>query len=366
MQAIRSKPRKLAALDTDQAAAILVAAVKQMQSEAAAGPAPDDEITFNLAFDKYMTMHARPHLAPTTIGKTEGYYRLYLRGPLGARGLSSIGRRELHELHIKIADENGRTAANRALELVRAVYNKAIDWELYEGKNPAINFRRFRLPQRERFLQPSELARFFKEVEAIPSRDTRDFIYLALYTGARKSNLLTMRWEEIDFEGRVWHIPVTKNGTPQTVPLIPQAIEVLERRRATVGAWGSGQGFVFATRQGAGSGHYENPYRAWKKLCIRAKLPNLRIHDLRRSMGSWEALTGANLPVIGRTLNHTDLKSTAIYARVNLAPVRAAMEKAVAAMQGAAGMGALNHQTAAPSLAPEVKQALLEWLGAGA
>jgi integrase len=67
-------------------------------------------------------------------------------------------------------------------------------------------------------------------------------------------------------------------------------------------------------------------------------LSNLRIHDLRRTLGSWQARTGASLAIIGKSLNHKSPTTTAIYARLDLDPVRASVEKATQAMLTAAGL----------------------------
>jgi len=280
-------------------------------------------ISFQTAFDHFMRNHAKPYLKSASV--VQALYRRYLR-PLGQRKLNSITRLELQALHAQIGVSAGKTAANRALEVVRAVYNKAIDWELYAGSNPARRIRRFRLQPRERFLLPTETDAFFSTVETL-SPSARDFFLLALFTGVRKSNLLEMRWSDVSWPEQTWRIGETKNGSSHVVPLIPQAIEILKRRRRLVPV---GATYVFHANNNLG--HLRNPYKSWRKLCARAGLSDLRIHDLRRSMGSWQALTGANLSVIGKTLNHTHMQSTAIYARVHLEPVRQAMNLAISTM----------------------------------
>lgn len=69
-----------------------------------------------------------------------------------------------------------------------------------------------------------------------------------------------------------------------------------------------------------------------------ARIQDLRIHDLRRTLGSWQAATGASLPMIGRTLARKNVSTTAIYARLNLDPVRESMQKAATAMMAAGGL----------------------------
>jgi integrase len=113
--------------------------------------------------------------------------------------------------------------------------------------------------------------------------------------------------------------------------LVPEALTILEQRKAEAsGPW------VFP---GPGvTGHLVEPKKAWKRILTRAGIEDLRLHDLRRSLGSWQAATGANLSIIGKTLDHKNVSTTAIYARLNLDPVRASMEQATQAMFDAAGI----------------------------
>ncbi len=140
-----------------------------------------------------------------------------------------------------------------------------------------------------------------------------------------------MRWEDINFDRSEWRIAETKNGTPQTVTLSPEAIEVLRNRipaEATI--------FVFP---GIGKqGHLAEPKKGWQRILDRAGISDLRIHDLRRTLGSWQAKQGASLAIIGKSLNHKNQSTTAIYARLDLDPVRDSVNSATSAMLAAAGL----------------------------
>jgi len=81
----------------------------------------------------------------------------------------------------------------------------------------------------------------------------------------------------------------------------------------------------------------ENPNAGFRDL----RLHDLRLHDLRRTLGSWQAATGASLPIIGKSLGHKSLAATQIYARLNLDPVRASINKATDAMLTAGGVAGL-------------------------
>ena len=176
-----------------------------------------------------------------------------------------------------------------------------------------------------------ELQRFFQSLAEEPNETIRDYVLISLLTGARKSNVCSMKWDDINFDRAEWRIKETKNGTPQTVALSPEALEVLINRKPS-----DRSVFVFP-----GSGkqmHLVEPKKGWKRILERAKIEDLRIHDLRRTLGSWQAKTGASLAIIGKSLNHKNQNTTAIYARLDLDPVRDAVNTATSAMLTAAGL----------------------------
>jgi integrase len=148
---------------------------------------------------------------------------------------------------------------------------------------------------------------------------------LSLLTGQRKSNMLAMRWDELNLSRAEWRIPKTKNGEPLTVHLPPQAIDILQTRNAQ-----SDSEWVFP---GSGkAGHLADPKKAWKRILERAEIKDLRIHDLRRTLGSWQTALGASGFIVGKSLGHKSMQATAVYARLNLDPVRDSVNAAADAM----------------------------------
>jgi integrase len=136
-----------------------------------------------------------------------------------------------------------------------------------------------------------------------------------------------MRWDQVSFERATWRIPaeLEKNGQEHIVPLVPKAVEILNERKST-----TSNEWVFP---GPGvTGHLVSTKNAWLRIKKRAGLDDLNLHDLRRTLGSWQAATGASLAVIGKTLNHKDISTTLIYARLNLDPIRQSMELATNAL----------------------------------
>jgi integrase len=174
-------------------------------------------------------------------------------------------------------------------------------------------------------LQPDELPHFFAALANEPNAAARDFFMISLLTGARKSNTLAMCWRDINFAAATWRIEQTKNGDTQTIHLPKEAMDILTARKLV-----SESPWVF---EGSGkSGHLADPKKAWERILTEAGIENLRIHDLRRTLGSYQAATGANGYIIGKSLGHRSQQSTAIYARLNLDPVRESVNKATEAM----------------------------------
>lgn len=193
---------------------------------------------------------------------------------------------------------------------------------MFNGANPAVGISEFKEQPRERALQADEMERFFQALETETDKNFKDFIHLCLLTGQRKSNVLAMRWADIDFTSKTWTIPgeKMKNGQSLVLALSKSEIEILEKRR-TIGEW------VFP---GSGStGHYVEPKRSWHRLLVRAQIDNLHIHDLRRSLASFMANAGADVSLIKSALNHKDIQTTLnVYARTAKAAELDAREKA--------------------------------------
>jgi integrase len=299
---------------------------KKMRADLAQGKNPKADtkkgVTIGELFTVYMDRHGA---AKKSSGNDRHSYDKYLKAWANYR-IADVTRAKVEALHRSIGKETP-VQANRVLALLSTMFSKAIIWGYLKTENPCRGVKKFREVSRDRFLSGEELARFFEALDLTESPAFRDFILLALFTGARKSNVLSMRWRDIDFELNVWKIPgeLSKNGDPMQIPLNRDVLNILRRRRAeTVSI------FVFP---GPGAkGHYMEPKRAWGTLLKRAKLEDLRIHDLRRSMGSWMTIGGTSLTIVGKALGHKTSRATSIYARLNLDPVRAAMGQAIEAM----------------------------------
>jgi len=285
------------------------------------------EITFKELFQEYMERYSRKEKKSWKYDEREVNRFL---SHWFSRKISIISKHEVQLLHEKTRDNNGLYQANRLLERIRAIYNKAIEWG-FKGENPTKGIKKFREKSRDRFILPDEIPKFFKALNEETNIIARDYILSSLLTGARKSNVLAMRWEEINFSAKTWRIPETKNGEAVIIALTGQAIEVLERRKEENAKLEmNDKGFVFPSK--SASGHLADPKKAWRRVLNRAGIVDLRLHDIRRTLGSYQAITGASLQVIGKSLGHKSGQATQIYSRLHLDPVRDSLTKATDAI----------------------------------
>ena len=278
------------------------------------------ELTLDEFFEVYYREHSLLHNRRPDVVKD--HYRWYVAPLFGRTRLSKILRTDVAQHHRDIGRSGRERTANKMASQLRAIFNKAIAWEYFDGPNPAQHIDRFREYSRDRFLSKSELDRFH---QGLRKEDVlyRDFFMLLLYTGARKSEMLNMCWRDVQLEDEVWRIPDTKNGEPRRVVLAGPSIAILQRRieqRHVNDRW------VFPSAIKP-SQHVVEVKRAWERVLNRAGIENLRIHDLRRTHASWMLEGGADMVIIGKALGHKDIASTLVYARLNLDPVRRHVEK---------------------------------------
>jgi integrase len=252
------------------------------------------------------------------------------------RKLSTIDGDQVLKLYQE-TKKVGLFTGNRLIQMLRALFNWAEAHMNWKGGNPArIKLTSEKKYRRRRFLQEEELPRFFAAMKYRPEkksrskerahRDLQDFVIMSLWTGARMGDVLSMQWTDVNFALVTWTVPNPKSETPYGVPLVPEAIACLQERRKLVGD----SQWVFP---GEGkSGHLTGFKHTWPALLKRAKITGLRIHDLRRTLGSFMAIGGVPLLHIAEALGHEGLGATPIYAQLQDAPVRNAVTGAVRAI----------------------------------
>lgn len=311
-----------------------LAAKKHLEMDAGINPNDQKrtaatELTLSAFFDIYMDNHVRSHNKRPD--DTEGDFKRYLKKPLGNKRLSEITSIRVATLHSKIGREIGKRTANIAHSMLRAIFNRAIEWNYFDVTNPTKGIKRFKEEKRERYLSAPELSRFFIAVGEEPSEMMRDFFLVLLFTGARSGEVRSMKFSNLDIKAKIWRLGRhdTKTDDSRVVVLPTPVIAILARRE---NALQEGAKYVFKSH--GKSGHLQEPKRAWSRILGQAKITDFRIHDLRHTWASWMVAQGVSLPIIQKALGHQSITSTAIYSNTSLELIANEAERTALAMIG--------------------------------
>ena len=273
---------------------------------------------------RYLEEHVEARLKPGTQASVRGVLRRHILPALGRLPLEAVERSHVVELHRKLSDRP--VTANRAVKILSHMYRLAEGWGLVpEDTNPCRSVEKYPERSRERFLTDAEFDRLGQALdEAADSGAVSPLavtaIRLLMLTGCRKSEILALRWTDVDPEAGELRLADAKSG-PRTVLLPPPAVELLEALpRRNDSPWV----FPGGSRNGRLKGGLD---LAWHIVRSSADLEDVRLHDLRHSFASRALALGETLPVIGKLLGHHDIETTARYAHLARDSVHEAAER---------------------------------------
>ena len=245
----------------------------------------------------------------------------------GATALDRITRTQVEDWF----EDFSRTApggANRAIDLLRQILNFGIACGHLET-NPTRGVARNRRTAMTRFLSRDEIRRLHAALDAASGqgpvrRQQADVIRLLVYTGCRKSEIVRLRWSEVD--GDTLALGDGKTG-PRKVHLNPQARAVLDRQPRGEIPW------VFPSSRRPGR-PCSDSVSHWREIRRDAGIEDVRLHDLRHNYASWAVMTGVPVPVVSRLLGHRSTRMTLRYVHLDDRDIRAAAERIGEAMAG--------------------------------
>ncbi len=266
----------------------------------------------------------RREVKPSTLETYRAKLKLVERA-LGSLRVDVISLEDVERAFSKWADENGPTAANQTLRLLRVVLDLAVKKHYRDASapNPAALVKPHRTKSPGRALATRELERVGRELareeaQRPESADTVAAIRLLILTGARRREITSLRWSEVDFTERCLRIADSKTGAKE-VPLNSQAMMLLsELPRA------AGEERVFpATRHEVG---YAIQY-TWNRVRNRAGCESARLHDLRHTFVTRGLAANFTETMIGRIVGHKSPASTRRYEHLHTDPLREAAER---------------------------------------
>jgi integrase len=257
--------------------------------------------------------------------------KLHIIPKLGKKKLADITTDVVDELHTSMSSTP--IAANRCLALLSHMFTIAMAAkDMPRGANPCATVTKFDEEGRERFLSRAELSRLGEALRAAEKTEHPSAvaaIRLLILTGCRLSEILTLQWDFIDFDGQCLRLPDSKTGR-KIVPVAAAAMEVLKGLKAE-------KDNPFALIGAKAGSRFVGLQRPWQRIRKAAELEDVRLHDLRHSFASVAASGGEGLPVIGKLLGHKQAVTTQRYAHVHLDPLVAVAERVAGTINAAMG-----------------------------
>ena len=269
--------------------------------------------------ETYLERHARPKKKKSSAKEDERLFAKEIVPVLGKRRMASLTHADVDRFHASL--HASPVTANRALALLSTTCQMAERWGVMPpNSNPCRGVKRYKERPRERYLSSVEVARLgdlLRELERYGSEppDVIAAIRLLILTGARRGEIVNLRWDEVDLDRGLLQLTDSKTG-PKRIILNAPACEIL----ASVERTGE---CVFPKLVGIGG---QKLWLHWKHIRASAELKDVTLHDLRHSFASVGAAAGMGLPIIGKLLGHTLPRTTARYAHLSDDPLREASE----------------------------------------
>ncbi len=279
-----------------------------------------DAPSMNVLLDRYLEEHVRVHNAPSTVTEVTRLVERRIRPAVGTQQAIAITRTDIMALHRHLKETPRQ--ANFVLSILSKVFNLAEVWEVREeNSNPCRQVKRYPENTRERFLSENEIAGFGNvmtvlEAEGKLSPIVGNAIRMLALTGCRLGEVRHLRWQDIDFERGLLHLQNAKTGSrahvvgAQALALLSQ-IEQIDRSK-----------WVFPGTDISQPLRKERLEKAWQKIRTAAGIEDVKLHDLRHTVGTFSSQAGANAFLVRDKLGHKTLAMTGRYVNQDAGPLR--------------------------------------------
>jgi len=306
-------------------------------------------ITFTEMADLYWELHAKqiPSASVTA------YHIKQLKNSFGAKQLDQITVPDVLQYLNGVKEQASAATANRHHNVLRAIFNRGIEWEKYSGQNPGAKVKQFRVENsRTQFLENADITRLL----AVCDSEIQPIVIFALLTGMRRGEILNLRWEHIDLANGVIHVLKTKSGEPREIPIAPKLMALIEAIRKGDG----GRVFDISTRA---------LNRHFTKALKLAGIENIVFHSLRHTFASHFIMRTNDLPATQKLLGHHSPRMTQRYAHLSKGHLQVEMQVFDAGWtpiwtpEAKAGMESDKKETAVQSEPPSENDTLKSWSG---
>ena len=260
----------------------------------------------------FIERHSNIYNEPSTLKINQYQFNSHILPFFGDKKLRLITREDVFKF--KDSLDYKHTTYNRCVSLLSCAFNKAILWGYRtDGINPCIGVTKYKENKKERFLNSSELnqltATLDKQQEwSLESSYVLGAIQMLAYTGCRKSEILTLKWADVQLDQNCIHLKKSKTGE-KIVPLNSLSKAVLESMERQ-----SDNPYVFCGRKPGK--HLTDPKKRWFKIRKMLSIEDVRMHDLRHTFASMAIKSGLGLYQVSKLLGHRNIQTTMRYAHI--------------------------------------------------
>lgn len=224
---------------------------------------------------------------------------------MGDRYLTDITPQVVERYKTERLSQVSPAATNRALTLLKSMFNRAIEWKKFDGINPVSATKFLREDNhKERYLDKDEIKRLLDNCDDF----LRPMIIVAINTGMRRGEIFGLKWTDIDFNARVIHLLKTKNGKKRQVPMNDKVIDALNGMIKHITS-----DYVFCTKTGKPFMEIRKPFM---RSLERANVTHCRFHDLRHTFASHLMMSGVNPNTLCELMGHKSIRMTMKYAHL--------------------------------------------------
>lgn len=284
------------------------AALQKRKVEIAEGKHLDIKRNLKVKFEELCELYLKQHAIPQI---KKSWYKdsltiKILKRWFGGKYLHEITPLLVNQFKVERSQKVSPATTNRGLACLKCMFNKAREWGKFNLENPVSKVKLFKENnQRLRFLEKEEIITLLSHC----CEHLRPIVLVALNTGMRKSEILGLKWHDIDIKRNIIYLNDTKNGERREIPM-NEAVQ-----KAVIGVFKNPESqYVFCNKEGK---PYRDVRKSFATALKNAKITNFRFHDLRHSAASHLVMAGVDLNTVRELLGHKSLKMTLRYSHLS-------------------------------------------------
>ena len=263
----------------------------------------EQKVKFENFADEYIKTHSKTN--NKSWEQTDLHTVKCLKAFFSGKYLYDITPQMVEQFKAKRVTEVKPATTNRALALLKSIFNKAIAWNKFNGRNPVKGIKFYKEQPRIRFLEREEITKLIDNC----TEPLKSIIIIALNTGMRRGEIFNLKWHDIDFSRGIISLYQTKNGEQRKVPMNEQVKKTIIAVRKTPDS-----PYIFCNKE-------KRPYcdirKSFFTACEKSGITDFHFHDLRHTFASQLVMSGIDLNTVRELLGHKTIEMTLRYSHLS-------------------------------------------------